>query len=102
LRRALFCVVVDDAKRVSRASSHRADAVSQCEPEKTASAFRGPMAGSENNSVALISGNYLSARLRSRNIFHQYELAAIPISSLLTKQHEQLQRKCDLAINVLM
>jgi hypothetical protein len=70
--------------------------------KKTASAFRGPMAGSENNSVTLISGNYLSARLRSRNIFHQYELAAIPISSLLTKQHEQLQRKCDLAINVLM
>jgi hypothetical protein len=98
----LFCVVVDDAKRVSYASSHRADSVPQCQPEKTPSAFPGPMASSEHNSVALISGNYLSARLRSRNIFYQHELPAIPISSLLTKHHDQLQRKCDFAIDILV
>ena len=85
--------------RVPHRTGH---SVSQCEREKTASVFRGPMASSENNSVALISGNYLSARLRSRNFFQQHELAAIPIASRLTKHHDQLQRKCDFAIDILV
>ena len=56
---------------------------SQCEPEKTASALPGPMASRENNSAALISGNYLGARLRSRNFFHQHEVCGnhVPIAT---------------------
>src|SRR5579859_2375205 len=64
--------------------------------------FDGPVARGEDNSMALIGGDDFGAGLRARNVFHQHELAAIPIAVLLAEHNHKLQRKRDLSIQILM
>ena len=90
--------MVDDAKSVPRATSHLADTVPERDSEKTTNAFRGPIASRKNDSMTLIGGKHVNPRLRARNIFHQHELSAVPVSSLLAEHYDQLQRKRDFPV----
>ena len=88
-----FCVVVDDAECVARASADAADTVTKRYAIVPFRTTDGAVARGENDAVPLIGGDDFGSGLRARHIFHEDKFAAFPIAALLPEHHHQLQRE---------
>src|SRR5579864_8295657 len=98
----LFCVVKDDAEGVAGAAVHAAHAVLHVHAIVASRAANGPVARGENDRLALIGVDDFGFRLRARLLLDEQKLPAFPVAALLAQKEYHLQRKSDLAVDVLM
>ena len=98
----LFGVVEDDSQGVARAAVHAADSVPQVDAIVSARAFHRPVARRKKDRLAAIGENHLRPGLRSRLLLDQDKFSALPIAPLLPEQENHLQRKAEVAAEILM
>ncbi len=91
----------DDAERVALSPTHFADAVTHFHAVVTARSHDRPFVNRKRDAMALFEPNNLDPRLHARPLLSQHELAACEFR-LVTQQHDDLQRKNILAIQVLV
>src|SRR6185436_20702310 len=94
-------VVKDDAQRVAPAAQHTADAVAHGGAIPAAGALDRAVPGREDQDLALLGGDRLTARLGARPLLHQQELAALVVGAPAQEAGE-LQGKDDVAVDVLV
>src|SRR5690242_8611094 len=94
--------MVDDAERVPGSFPHLADPMPQRDPEKSPGSLCWSVTCGKKYSVSLVCGKHLNPRLRARHILHQHKLSALPVATLLAKHHNQLERKRNFAVQILM
>src|SRR5438445_7609546 len=99
---SLLCIVKDDAQRVARAAVHAANAVAQIDAVVAARAFHRPVARRKNDRLPAIGEDHLRLGLRAGLLLDKDEFSAFPIAPLLANQEYHLQRKADLAVEILM
>ena len=98
----LLCVVEDDSQSVARAAVHPADPVPEVDAIVAARAFHRPVAGRKENRLSAIGEDHLRLGLRSRLLFDQNEFSAFPVAVALPERENHLQRKADIAVEILM
>jgi hypothetical protein len=94
-------VVEDDAERMSFTRSQFTDPMPHFHPMIASRPFHRPFIDGEHDTMSLFEPNHLDARLHAWSLFDQDELAAFEISKV-TEQHDDLQRKNMLAIQILV
>ena len=95
-------VMKDDAERVSVSIDDLADAVAQLHPIVTTRTVHRPAVDRKDDGVSLGQWHHGSARLHSRALLGQNELAAGEIMQRLGEQHGDLQREDVLAVQILV
>src|SRR5260370_12493767 len=100
--RGLLGIVEYDAERVTLARPQAADAVAHCHPVRSAGAFDRSMVDREDHRLALLQRHDFAPRLRPRPLFDEQELAAGKVRLGVTEQHRQLQRKYEVAVQILV
>src|SRR5262249_15902016 len=98
----LLSVVKDDAKAHSCAGGHRADPMSHDDPVGAARARDGALSGRKNDPGALLNRDRMSARLSAGALFDQKEFAAGVVDLPAAKGEDDLQRKRELTVQILM
>src|SRR6185312_16365119 len=88
-------VVKDDAQRVAPAAQHAADPVAHGGAIPAAGALDRAVPGREDQDLALLGGDRLTARLRARPLLHQQELAALVVGGAPAQKAGELQGKDD-------
>src|SRR2546427_2625219 len=99
---SLLCIVKDDAQGVARAAVHAANTVAQIDGVVAARAFHRPVTRGKNDRLSAVGEDHLRLGLRAGLLLDKDEFSAFPIAPLLAKQEYHLQRKADLAIEILM
>src|SRR5437667_3787280 len=92
----------DAAQAHPRASGDSADAVAHDDAVRAPGAGNWPFARSEHHSGALRDRHCVPTRLRAWTLLEQQELAAGVIDSGAAQDEHDLQRKRELAVDVLM
>src|SRR5262249_38397713 len=95
-------VVEDDAERHARAGADRADAVSHDDAIEAAASCDGTMARREDDASAPLDGERVAARLRTGTLFDEQEFAARGVEVELAQDEDDLQRKREVAVEILM
>src|SRR5215469_8503785 len=98
----LFRVVKNDSQRITRAAMHAAHSVLHVHAVIAARAAHRAVARREDNRLALIGMHDFGFGLRSRLLFHQQKLPALPVAASLPEQEDHLQRESDFTVNILM
>ena len=92
----------DDAERVARAGEHAAHPVADGRAVETAGALGRPVACGEDHELALLGGDRLAARLGARPLLEEQEIAARVVHAAAREEARQLERKHDVAVEVLV
>ena len=92
----------DDAECVPVPGEYLADAVAQLHPIVAARAAHWSAVDSEDDGISLGEWHHGSARLHSRTLLCQHELAPCEIVQRLGEEHGDLQREDMFAIQVLV
>src|SRR5258708_28946057 len=64
--------------------------------------FHGPVARSKDDRLTLISDDHLRLGLRTGLLLDENKFSAFPVAALLAEQKYHLQRKADVAVEILM
>ena len=99
---SLLCIVKDDAQGVARAAVHAANTVAQIDAVVAARAFHRPVTRGKNDRLSAVGEDHLRLGLRAGLLLDMDEFSTFPIAPLLAKQKYHLQRKADLAVEILM
>jgi len=94
--------VEDDTGRVAAPRPEATHAVPQIDSIDAARSVHGPVVNSEDHRVALPQRNYFWARLHSRPLLGQDELAASKVPAGLRQQDGDLERKGQFTVEVLV
>src|SRR5947208_12906923 len=97
-----LCIVKNDSQTHARPGNDRADAVPHDDAVRTACADNGPLARREHDARSLRDGCGMPARLRARPLLHQQQLAAGVVDAESAQYEHHLQRKRELAVDVLV
>ncbi len=92
----------NDAERPAAPRPDAAHPMPQIHPIPPAGAPHRALVDREDQAVTLAQGNHHRPRLHARTLLHQYEFAAGEVGIRGRQQHGQLERKDDLAVQVLM
>jgi hypothetical protein len=91
-----------DADRVTHAASKAAYAMPQIDAICASRALNGPIAYREGHRIALPQRDYLGTALHSWALLREDELSASEILLRFGKQDRNLERKGEIAVEVLM
>src|ERR1700740_353943 len=95
-------IVKDDSKCVPSSAETLTYPMAHVHPIMPAHAPRGPMMDRKHHGVALTKGNNRRPRLHSWSLLRQDEFASREVLPGPRQQHRDLQRKCEIAVEVLM
>src|SRR6266516_2320470 len=98
----LFGIVKNHAERVALATAQPAHAVPQIHAIRPAGALDRPVVHRENHALALGQRHDFGARLQAWALLGEQECASGEIATRPREQEGRLQRKCKLAVEVLM
>ena len=95
-------VVKDHAHRIAHARGNRTYPVAHIHAMKSSRSGRRTIAVGEDYSLALVECDRFAARLRPRPLLDQQEFAPFEIAPAPAECASELERKCKLAIQILM
>src|SRR5580704_7418065 len=102
LFRPSFGIVEYDSDRMALAGPQPADAMAQVDAIAALGALDRPVVDGEHDGVALLERHDLRPALHARPLLGQHELAAGEVLAGLRQQDRDLQRECEIAIQVLV
>ena len=100
--RALFRVVKDNSNRVPHSGPDAADPVTKVHAVGSLRSPHWPIMDCEGYSITLLKWYDLGTTLHARPLFGQDELATRKVLSWLGKENRDLDRECDITIEILM